>query len=152
VTTSAEGRTSRVLGGRRGVIVVLVVYLALVARVTLWPQAAPDDVFDYVREVTGWLTRHHVPIGYDVVEAASNVVMFVPFGVLVGLLVRRRWLVVVLGCGLSVAIETCQALFLPTRVADPRDVVMNTLGALVGVLLVPAARRVSTHLRPRTSP
>lgn len=152
MTTSAEGRTSRALGGRRAVIVLLVVYLALVARVTLWPQAAPDDLFGYVREATDWLGDHHVPIGYDMVEAASNVLMFVPFGVLVGLLVRRRWLVVVLGCGLSVAIETCQALFLPTRVADPRDVVMNTTGALVGVLLVPAVRRLSTRLRPRTSP
>jgi glycopeptide antibiotics resistance protein len=67
--------------------------------------------------------------------------MFVPFGVLVGLLLVRRWLVVALGCALSVAIETSQALFLPTRVADPRDVVMNTLGAALGVLLVSWWRR-----------
>jgi VanZ family protein len=138
---------------RRGwLLAALVAYLALVARLTLWPQPAPDDVLDVVRAVTGWLTRHHVPIGYDAVEAASNVLMFVPFGVLVGLLVRRAWLVVALGCALSLLIETSQALFLPTRVADPRDVVMNTLGAAVGVLLVPTVRRVSTRLGPRTWP
>jgi len=138
---------------RRGwLLAALVGYLALVARLTLWPQPAPDDVFDVVRAATDWLTRHHVPIGYDAVEAASNVLMFVPFGVLVGLLVRRAWLVVALGCALSLVIETSQALFLPTRVADPRDVVMNTLGAAVGVLLVPAAARARTRLRPRPSP
>lgn len=152
MTTAGTGPTSRPAGPRRALVAGLVVYLALVARLTLWPEVASDDVLDVVRETTDWLTGHGVPLSYDVVEAASNVLMFVPFGVLVGLLVRRGPLVVALGCALSVAIETCQALFLPTRVADPRDVVMNTLGAVLGVLLVPAVRQLRTRLRPRTSP
>jgi glycopeptide antibiotics resistance protein len=139
-TTPGSARATATVP-RRLVVGFLVVYLALVARITLWPQPAPSDVFDVVREATQWLGAHHVPISYDVVEASSNVVMFVPFGVLVGLLLARRWLVVALGCALSVAIETSQALFLPTRVADPRDVVMNTLGAALGVLLVSWWRR-----------
>ena len=60
--------------------------------------------------------------------------MFVPFGVLVGLLLRRSWLVVLLAFCLSAAIELAQLLFLPTRVPTVQDVVLNTLGTAIGVL------------------
>lgn len=110
------------------------VYLALVARLTLWPAPAPSSTFDLVRSVLAWLSRTGIPLTYAGLEAGANVVMFVPFGVLVGLLVRRWWLVVLLGFGLSAAIELAQLFFLPTRVATVQDVVVNTLGAALGVL------------------
>ena len=74
---------------RRGVVVALAVYLALVARLTLWPAPAPSSTFDLVRELLAWLSRIGVPLTYAGLEAGANVLMFVPFGVLVGLLVRR---------------------------------------------------------------
>lgn len=44
----------------------------------------------------------------------------------------RPWIWVFAACGGSIAIEIVQYLVLP-RVADPRDVVANTLGAAVGL-------------------
>jgi len=119
---------------RRKTVILLAVYLLAVARLTLWPQPAPDDVFDVVRFVVERLSGWDLPVTYAGVEAASNVAMFVPFGVLVGLLVRRWWVVVLLGCATSTAIELAQLALLPTRVPTVQDVVANTLGAALGVL------------------
>jgi glycopeptide antibiotics resistance protein len=119
---------------RRVVVAALVVYLALVARVTLWPAPASPSTFDLVRAVLEWLSRVGVPITYAGLEAGANVVLFLPFGVLVGLLVRRSWLVVVLGFAASTTIELCQLLFLPSRFPTVQDVVLNTLGTAIGVL------------------
>jgi hypothetical protein len=111
-------------------------YLLGVARMTLWPDFARPDQLDALRVAVAWLAARGVPLTYDGVEAAANVVMFVPFGVLGGLLVARprRWAVVVAGCATSAAIETSQLLFLPTRVATLQDVALNTLGAAIGLV------------------
>jgi glycopeptide antibiotics resistance protein len=121
---------------RRVIVCAAAVYLLGVARMTLWPDFASPDQLDALRSLVAWLTGHGVPVTYDGVEAAANVVMFVPFGVLGGLLVSRRgrWAVLTAGCATSAAIETSQLLFLPTRVATLQDVVMNTLGAAIGLL------------------
>ena len=131
---------------------VLVVYLLAVARITLWPDFADPQAFDALRTAVAWLDARGVPVTYAGVEATANVVMFMPFGVLVGLLASARhrwqWLVVAAGCATSATIETCQLLFLPTRVPSLQDVAMNTLGAGVGVLcLVVAHRHVARRAR-----
>lgn len=132
----------RGVGRRRGVAVVLAVYLAAVARITLWPQFAPDDAFTAVDRAVRWLSDHGLPVTLDGLEAVSNVVLFVPFGVLLPLLLARRrwWAVVPVAALASGLIETVQ-LFLPTRVASVQDVVLNTLGAAVGLAVVAAVDR-----------
>jgi glycopeptide antibiotics resistance protein len=132
---------------RRGLVTALVVYLALVARLTLWPEPAPSSTFDLVRELLAWLSRTGVPLTYGGLEALANVLLFVPFGVLVGLLVARSWLVVLLGSCLSAAIELSQLLFLPTRVATVQDVVLNTLGAALGVVGLRLVRSIVDRRR-----
>jgi glycopeptide antibiotics resistance protein len=88
---------------------------------------------------TAWVT-------FDVVEFSANVVMFVPLGLLVRAWGGRPWHGILGGLVLSAAIETTQLLFLPTRVADVRDVVANTAGAALGVLLgALIARAVRSH-------
>ncbi|WP_150959008.1 VanZ family protein [Microbacterium testaceum] len=74
---------------------------------------------------TAWIT-------FDVVESVSNVVMFVPLGLLVTAWRGRWWLALAIGFVLSSGIELTQLFFLPTRVADIGDVVANTLGAAIG--------------------
>ncbi len=88
-----------------------------------------------------------VPLTYAGLEAGANVLMFVPFGVLVGLLVSRAWLVVALAFCLSTSIELAQLAFLPTRVATLQDVVLNTLGAAVGLLCLRLVRRARARRR-----
>jgi hypothetical protein len=125
---------------RRVAAALLAPYLTAVAVVTLSPAPASDETLGTVRAVVAWLARHGLPVTYLGVEAVANVVMFVPFGVLVGLLVRRWWAVVLLAAATSTLVETVQ-LALPTRVSTIQDVVMNTLGAGVGVAALVAVAR-----------
>jgi hypothetical protein len=76
-------------------------------------------------------------------EMAFNVAFFLPVGVLAALLIpRSRWPVAMLaGFGFTVCIELVQVPE-PTRISDPRDLVMNTTGAVLGVLIVVLARGV----------
>ncbi len=71
----------------------------------------------------------------DVFFVVGNVAMFVPLGWLVALLVRRFRVLkaVVAGFLLSTSIEVTQ-LFVG-RVSDVDDVILNTLGALLGACL-----------------
>ncbi|WP_456825347.1 VanZ family protein [Cellulomonas sp. P5_E12] len=129
---------------RRITIALFAVYLVGLARLTLWPQLGPDDGFDLVRTVLAWLGSHGIALTYSATEFTANIVLFVPFGVLVGLLTRLRpWTVVGLGLATSAVIELAQLMFLPDRVADVRDLVANTLGTAVGVGVLLVARRRS---------
>lgn len=88
-------------------------------------------------------------IRYGHVEAAANVLFFVPLGALVPITFGPpRWLRGwVLCIGLSVSIETIQWVFLSGRVASVRDALCNAIGAGIGVLLTLTVlrSRVSAH-------
>jgi glycopeptide antibiotics resistance protein len=74
---------------------------------------------------------------FDTVEWASNLVMFLPIGFLFAAAVRpplRHWVVPIAAAG-SVFIETVQ-LVVPERVSSASDVLANTAGALLGVMLL----------------
>lgn len=134
---------------RQVTIALFVVYLVGLARVTLWPEFGTGDAFDLVRTVLAWLGSHGIALTYSATEYTANIVLFVPFGVLVGLLTRLRpWTVVGLGLATSTAIELTQLLFLPDRVADVRDLIANTLGTAVGAGILVVARRRSRTREP----
>ena len=76
-------------------------------------------------------------------EMAVNVQLFIPVGMLAALLIpRRKWpLALLAGFAFTTLIELVQV---PEadRISDPRDLVMNTGGAVLGVVLVLVARMV----------
>ena len=81
-------------------------------------------------------------------DHGDKVQHFVAFGCLAGCALlaagsqRHAWLHVMAGMlAFALFIEAVQA-FLPTRSADWRDVVADTIGAGVGVLAIAAARRL----------
>ncbi|MEO5834687.1 MAG: VanZ family protein [Nakamurella sp.] len=76
---------------------------------------------------------------FDAVEWLANVVMFFPIGFLFAAAVppRQRHLVVPIAAAGSICVETAQ-LFIPERVSSVADVAANSLGALLGVLLLVA--------------
>lgn len=82
-------------------------------------------------------------------EFVLNVLIFVPWGVLALIAFgERRWMVAaLLGVALTVAIEIAQ-IPLP-RISDPRDLVANTLGVLVGLGMAAVARAVFARTRGR---
>lgn len=79
-------------------------------------------------------------------EFAANIALFVPFGLLLALVLpRQRWWLAVLG-GLAVSslAELVQEVFLPGRSGTVSDVVANTAGTVIGVgLSLAVAARVS---------
>ena len=86
-----------------------------------------------VRALRSWPPTDWVTL--DLVEFVANVALFVPLGMLVIAWRGRWWHGILIAVVVSAAIETIQLLFLPTRVADVRDLVANTTGATLGVAL-----------------
>lgn len=69
-------------------------------------------------------------------QLIGNVVLFVPLGFLLPAAVRvcrQLWVTLVAAAGLSILIETMQAI-LPEHATDVDDVILNTTGAALGYL------------------
>ena len=124
-------------------------YLALLASLTIGPQPATVGgtlvaLGDWFAgwQVTAWLT-------FAVLEFVSNVVLFLPLGLLwvawTG--TRRWWLAALVGLALSGAIEATQALALPDRYPDVRDLIANTAGAVLGGAVAAGAHRAGRPMR-----
>lgn len=112
-------------------------YLGVVAWLTLSPQAESQQ--------EGWLWRlallfdRHAAtewITFNLLEFVANVLLFLPFGVFFVLLFGRGrwWLAILLGVAMTVGIEFAQQ-FIPNRVSDPRDILSNSIGTVVGTVL-----------------
>ncbi|MFD4421451.1 VanZ family protein [Agromyces sp. NPDC058484] len=130
---------------RRPLRFVAVAYAVVVLWLTVGP--APWRTRGYQLEggilnPDAWTAPATWTTGY-LSEMVFNVAIFVPVGLLAALLIpRRRWpLALLAGLAFTTFIELVQVPE-PDRVSDPRDLVMNTGGAVLGVLLVLAARMV----------
>jgi VanZ family protein len=138
-------------------------YLAVVAWVTLGPQPLDHRrqlwLVELIRTARAVLRRHWPALAdrvtYDHVEFTANIVMFVPIGLfLVLLLGRRLWWLAVLACvAMTGVIETAQR-FIPGRVSDVRDLLSNSIGGCLGVVValivtIPAYRRERDRHRIR---
>lgn len=85
----------------------------------------------------------------DPADMINNVILFLPLGFCLAWLLQRYQHTGLLaaaaplfvGAGLSLAVEVLQ-LFLPTRTSTPIDVLTNTLGTLLGLLVVYGIRLV----------
>jgi VanZ family protein len=133
-------RARRVVGAR----IVLPPYLVLLAFVVFLPAREAGRVTGIV----GWLAEALATFGVPrdpaavVLEFLANVVLFAPLGVLLVLAFPgvRWWAVVLAGFLLSVGIELVQ-LAIPSRVSSVSDVVANTAGTALGLLLAWSRRR-----------
>jgi len=84
------------------------------------------------------------------VELLGNIAAFVPFGLFVPFAWGRRlrwWQVLAAGVALSVGIEVAQFAFVPARVADVDDVLLNAVGVAAGLAVFCAASRVGRTSR-----
>lgn len=133
----------------RVVSVLILLYLAFVLLVTLWPTTVDKPIDPYLIKFLNALHQHGVPafVNYNFVEFTANVLFFVPVGFFGGLLMpyRLQWLAVLLGGLLSCGIELSQKLFLPGRVSSLGDVLANTSGALVGCIVAALVRAAIKH-------
>jgi len=138
---------------RAWLVVLFGVYLALLVWLVLWKLDVPwigSGARRTVKLVPFVATDQNGPSKPS--EVLGNVLVFVPFGVYLGLLAPRRawWLTWAGGVGAvaltSAALETAQYV-LAVGSTDVSDVIANTAGGVAGIVLVALVRRV---LRRRT--
>ncbi len=117
-------------------------YLGFVGLVTLTPASEQPDYSALAERVLARLERYPdlapvtARLSVERVEFLANIGLFVPVGVFMLLLFGSRlwWAALAGGVALTAAIETAQR-SIPGRVSDPRDVVANSAGTVIGVLL-----------------
>ena len=130
---------------RRPLGLVAAAYAAVVLWVTVGPapwRSATQQIDGGILNPDAWTSSITWTTGY-LAEMVFNIALFVPVGMLAALLIRRRrWpLALIAGFAFTTTIELTQ-LLASDRISDPRDLVMNTAGAVVGVFLVLVARMV----------
>ncbi len=115
-------------------------YLLVLSLIAFWPSPVDEGASGMIHRVLGWLDERGMPLwaGYGLLEVSANVVLFVPFGILVAafLPLRRAWHALPAGLFASIFIEVGQNLFRPERFATVQDVLANSLGAAVGTVIV----------------
>jgi len=138
---------------------VTVAYLGFVAWLTLTPGSAAPTQSDLVLRVLARLQAYDELswLTYDRAEFLANVALFIPVGLFLLLLFGTRlwWIAAAAAFAMTAAIETAQR-SIPGRVPDERDLVANTVGALIGivigvVLTLPATLRRGRARRARTA-
>lgn len=118
----------------------LVVYGVLLAAIAFWPVPVDSEAGPLLRAIT----RAFPLLTYERIEFMANVAMFVPLGVLLTLIIRRRrWLVLPIALLVTVTIESGQALLLAARTPSVWDVVANTAGACLGMLVAVVGERLA---------
>ena len=113
--------------------------LVLVLLLTLWP--APQEAKR--SQLTPVWCLVCGDIGMQ--DVLQNVMMLMPFGLGLGLLGWRQPRAIFIGFALALGVEVLQYTVVPGRDASVSDVVTNTLGTTLGVLV---AGRIDWLLRP----
>ncbi len=134
-------------GPRRALIAVLAIgYGTFLAFVVFWPSPIDGPVEGLLARVIAELHERGVPafVDYTFIEAFANILLFVPVGLLFGLMVPLRWwpIALLLGPALSALIEVVQRYALDERYATVQDVIANSIGATIGVFLAVLLRGV----------
>ena len=118
-----------------------VVYLVLLVWTVLWkldvPWVGGDTAIKLVPFVPTGEAGPSAPA-----EVVVNLVLFIPFGVYLGVLApaRRWWTAAVAVAGTSLVLEVAQYVLAVGR-SDTTDVIVNTGGGLAGLGLLALARR-----------
>ena len=141
-------------GGRSGglvagLVALLAVWVSLagIAELTLFGTrglgASQRLALDPIVGARGWSGIAWRPV-------IDNVTLFVPFGgALAALWSRRSWLVVLLAAAIvSIGVEAFQWAFPTGRIANSADVIANTVGAALGIIL---ARTIGAQSRSSRS-
>jgi len=143
---------SRLLGERAWVVCLLIMGLGFIVAATLTPLvgALEDGVVSSGTCDTSRVGPGSLQSYMRVTETSLNVVLFMPFGLALGLL-RGRWArpLIVLGLCLPVMVESAQ-LLAPAlgRGCETADIFDNTLGLVLGLAAGHGTARVIAAVRP----
>lgn len=153
VSASRELRQPRF---RRGIIIVFIIYMAALLYVTLlaWNYGSSYGAqgpgnrnynlhpFESIMNIALYSDNVIDPL----IILVGNIIMFMPFGFLLGLILYSRakviWLVPLLAMLLSISIELAQFMF-TYRVSNIDDVILNTTGGVFGTWMALFVRRLT---------
>jgi hypothetical protein len=150
VSLAAAGRVGRALGIRRALAFVLLMAFGIIVAATL-TQPGKAIHFGFAGSGTCDLTRlGPAPLGQllAVNEASLNVLLFVPLGVVIGLLPRSRRKAVLLGAAVALpfVVEGIQLVVTALdRACESADVADNLTGLVLGLALGSLASWVGAH-------
>jgi len=122
-------------------------YLTVLVATSLWPKpvdgqgllaSITSEILIFTRGIS-WLHW----IQYNQLETLANILLYVPLGVflVVFWLKAKLWLICLVPLVVSFLAEGWQRLFLPDRYATANDVLFNSLGGLLGILIATSIRR-----------
>ncbi len=116
------------------------VYLALLGWTVLWKLDVPWVGGERMVKVVPFVATGGAGASAPL-EVVVNLLLFVPFGVYLGLLAPARpwWALAGVVAGASLALEVAQYVLAVGR-SDSTDVVVNTAGGLIGLGVVALAR------------
>ena len=122
----------------------LIAYAIILAMIALWPVPVDSGAGDFLRAV------HQVfpALTYERIEFSANILLFVPLGVLLMLILRRRYLILPIALVVTAGIESAQALLLDRRTPSMTDIIANTTGACIGMLIIAVVETVRARSVP----
>jgi len=126
-------------GARYTIIAAIAIfYGTALAFIVFWPSPVDATVRDLIDRTLEELHERGVPglVDYEFIEFTANILLFIPVGILFGLLVPLRWwpIALLIGPALSGVIEVIQKYLLDERYSSIYDVVANSIGSTIGVL------------------
>ena len=102
--------------------------------VTLMPTDHPNQLTQLVPFASIIETMQYATPAAIVNSLVMNIILFIPFGFFVYILSRRPLLATVLACLMSISIEVLQYVLPIGRISNIDDVILNTLGGIIGML------------------
>jgi glycopeptide antibiotics resistance protein len=123
-------------------------YLTVLIATSLWPKPVDgqgllailtSEILMFTRDIS-WLHW----IQYNQLEALANILLYIPLGVFLEVIWPNvwTWKLCVFPILVSVLAEGAQRLFLPDRYATVNDVIFNSMGGVLGVLIAASIRRL----------
>lgn len=112
---------------------ILAAYVVVLTLIAFWPVPVDSGAGGLLKAIT----RVFPILTYARIEFGANILMFVPLGVLLALILSRsRYLVLPIAILVTATIEGVQAIALDRRTPSVLDIVANTVGACLGLLIV----------------
>lgn len=125
-------------------LIITITYLIALLLIVFWPTLVDKPISGTLTEAIRWLHGIGMPkfIGYNKIEFAANILLFIPMGYIAATWLRKPWMALLLGFLVSGVVELGQSLWLPARFSSVLDIVANTLGAGVGIAILLVERKV----------
>lgn len=134
MTNPTKSRKNHILTG---------IYCILLVWIILFKMSTPSELLNMsqIRHINLIPFYYAEEQSYHLSEVMKNVMVFIPLGIYFKLLKFRNKNAILLGAGLSLALELLQFL-LGIGVTDITDLITNTTGTAIGVVLYCVLARI----------